>query len=143
MTSINGGVPPRQPDEGEPSECLAGDSLDFIDQTVARITDAEMDEHLREVLDQGGHAPGGRRDDQQRERGIDDMDPSAAFSRCARRGVTASYVASANAESLGERLRQAKEAIRAVRRRDPARLSTKAERAWRLPAHEAMSLKES
>jgi hypothetical protein len=32
-----------------------GDVLDFIDRTVAQITGAEIDGHLREVLDQAGY----------------------------------------------------------------------------------------
>jgi hypothetical protein len=43
---------PRQPDEDEPIEELLGDVLDLVDETVARITDAEVDEHLRTALSQ-------------------------------------------------------------------------------------------
>jgi DNA-directed RNA polymerase specialized sigma24 family protein len=46
----------RQRDEDEPLEDLIGDVLDLADQTVARITDAEVDEHLRAVLTQSGYA---------------------------------------------------------------------------------------
>ena len=47
---------PRQPDEDEPLEHEAGDVLDFIDETVAQITDADVDEHLRRVLDRAGYS---------------------------------------------------------------------------------------
>ena len=55
MTSINHGMPSRQPDENEPRDHTDRDILDFIDQTVTRITDADVNEHLREVLDQAGY----------------------------------------------------------------------------------------
>jgi len=35
-------------------EHLSGDALDLVDETVARITDAEVEEHLGRVLDQSG-----------------------------------------------------------------------------------------
>lgn len=55
MTSDNHDMPPRQPDENEPLDHPARDVLDGIDETVARITDANVDEHLRKVLDQAGY----------------------------------------------------------------------------------------
>ena len=55
MTSINHGMPSRQPDENEPRDHTDRYILDFIDQTVTRITDADVNEHLREVLDQAGY----------------------------------------------------------------------------------------
>jgi nucleotide-binding universal stress UspA family protein len=45
---------PHQPDDREPSEHAIGDELDFVDKTVAKITDAEVEEQLRRVLDQSG-----------------------------------------------------------------------------------------
>jgi ERCC4-related helicase len=54
MTSSNDDMPPRQPDENEPLDHPARDVLDFIDETVGRITDAEVEEHLSKVLDQTG-----------------------------------------------------------------------------------------
>ncbi len=50
--TTNDDMTPRQPDEGEPREELRGDELDLVDETVARITDAEVNEHLRKVLHQ-------------------------------------------------------------------------------------------
>jgi hypothetical protein len=52
----NDDTPPRQPGEDEPLEHDADDVLDFIDKTVARITDADVDEHLRKVLNQAGYS---------------------------------------------------------------------------------------
>ena len=48
MTSTNDDTPPRQPDENKkkPLDHPDRDVLDFIDETVARITDAEVEEHL-------------------------------------------------------------------------------------------------
>jgi hypothetical protein len=58
MTSASHDTPPRQPDENEPLDHPDRDVLDFIDfidETVARITDADVDEHLRKVLGQAGY----------------------------------------------------------------------------------------
>ena len=54
--TTNGDMTPRQRDEDEPLEELVGDVLDLVDETVARITDAEVNEHLRKVLNQSGYA---------------------------------------------------------------------------------------
>jgi hypothetical protein len=51
--TTNGDMTPRQPDDTEP---LSGDELDLIDQAVARITDTEVNEHLRRALNQSGHS---------------------------------------------------------------------------------------
>jgi vacuolar-type H+-ATPase subunit H len=56
--TTNDDMNPRQPDEDEPIEDLVGDVLDLVDKTVARITDAEVDEHLRKVLSQSGYTEG-------------------------------------------------------------------------------------
>lgn len=49
---------PRQPDDREPlNEHAAGDELDLVDETVAKITDAEVEEQLRRVLDQSASVP--------------------------------------------------------------------------------------
>ena len=53
--TTNDDMNPRQPDEDEPIEELLGDVLDLVDKTVARITDAEVDEHLRKALSQPGN----------------------------------------------------------------------------------------
>jgi cell division septum initiation protein DivIVA len=53
--TTNGDMTPRQRDEDEPIEELLGDVLDLVDKTVARITDTEVDEHLRKVLNQSGY----------------------------------------------------------------------------------------
>lgn len=57
MTS-NDDINPRQPDEDEPIEELLGDVLDLVDKTVSRITDAEVDEHLRKALSRSGYTEG-------------------------------------------------------------------------------------
>jgi hypothetical protein len=61
MTNANNDMPPHRPDENEPHDQSARDVLDFIDEAAARITDADVDKHLRNVLDQTGyrrrHAP--------------------------------------------------------------------------------------
>ena len=46
---------PRQPGKDKPLEQLPDDAVDFVDETVARITDAEVNEHLRKVLSQAGY----------------------------------------------------------------------------------------
>lgn len=55
MTSANHDMPGRRPDEGEPAVPPARDDLDFIDEAVAGITGADVDEHLRKALDQAGY----------------------------------------------------------------------------------------
>jgi outer membrane protein OmpA-like peptidoglycan-associated protein len=52
--TTNGDMTPRQPDGEEPVEQLFGDVFDLVDETVARITNAEIDEHLRRVLSKKG-----------------------------------------------------------------------------------------
>ena len=54
MTSANHDTPPRQPDENQQTD-PARDELDLIDETVAQITDADVDERLRNVLSQAGY----------------------------------------------------------------------------------------
>jgi hypothetical protein len=53
--TTNDDMTPRQPDEGEPLEDLLGDEIDRVDQAVARITDAEVNERLRKALSQAGY----------------------------------------------------------------------------------------
>jgi vacuolar-type H+-ATPase subunit H len=53
--TTNDDMTPRQPDEGEPLEDLLGDEIDRVDQAVARITDAEVNERLRKALGQAGY----------------------------------------------------------------------------------------
>lgn len=55
MTSANHDMPPRQPEESKPADKPAPDVLDFIDETVARITDTDVDDRLRDVLSQAGY----------------------------------------------------------------------------------------
>jgi cell division septum initiation protein DivIVA len=50
MTAPHDKIPRHPPDEGEPIEHIPGDALDYIDQIVAQITPAEIEEHLRKVL---------------------------------------------------------------------------------------------
>jgi hypothetical protein len=52
--TTNDDMTPRQPDENEQLE-LVGDPLDLVDEIVARITDADVYEHLRKVLSQSGY----------------------------------------------------------------------------------------
>jgi hypothetical protein len=62
MTSTSNDMPPRQPNENEPADHPARDELDIIDEAVARITDDDIEKHLRQVLDRAGcrsgRAPG-------------------------------------------------------------------------------------
>jgi hypothetical protein len=53
MTSTSNDMPPRQPNE--PADHPVRDELDIIDETVARIADADIDKHLRQVLDRAGY----------------------------------------------------------------------------------------
>jgi NAD dependent epimerase/dehydratase family len=52
--TTNDDMTPRQPDENEPLEQI-GDELDLVDETVARITNTEVNEHLRKVLSRSGY----------------------------------------------------------------------------------------
>ena len=54
--TTNDDMTPRQPDEGEPLEDLLGDEIDRVDQAVARITDAEVNERLRKALSRAAFA---------------------------------------------------------------------------------------
>lgn len=56
MTSTNYGAVPRQQDASDPLDD-ARDLLDEIEETVARITDADVERRLREVLDRTGYRP--------------------------------------------------------------------------------------
>ena len=53
--TTTGDMPPRQPEDDEPVDQLFGEVFTLVDETVARITDAEVDEHLRRALNQSGH----------------------------------------------------------------------------------------
>src|SRR5690348_343647 len=53
--TTDGDMPLRQQDENEPLEQVFAAVLDLVDKTVARVTDAEVGEHLRRVLNQTGH----------------------------------------------------------------------------------------
>jgi hypothetical protein len=53
MTSTNGDKFPRQPDK--PLHPPDRDDVDLIEETVAQITDADIDKHLRNVLDRAGY----------------------------------------------------------------------------------------
>jgi cell division septum initiation protein DivIVA len=69
-----------QPDESEPLEQLFADVFTLVDKTVARITDAEVDEHLRSVLNQSGHSgpPAGQpAEPGDKQARPDDMDTAA------------------------------------------------------------------
>lgn len=56
MARTNGDMPQRQPDRDKPRDPPDRDDLHIIDETVARITDAEVDEHLLNVLAQAGYS---------------------------------------------------------------------------------------
>lgn len=55
MTSANRDMPPQQPHENPPADNPARDELDLIDETVAQITDADVDERLRSILSRAGY----------------------------------------------------------------------------------------
>jgi hypothetical protein len=61
--TTNDDLPPRQPEENEPTGDKIVDEVDLVNESVARITDAEVNEHLRRVLSQSGYTgqPAGRR----------------------------------------------------------------------------------
>jgi cellulose biosynthesis protein BcsQ len=58
MTDTSNGMSSHEHDENQPPDRPARDVLDSIDETVAQITDAEVNEQLRNVLDQTGHRYG-------------------------------------------------------------------------------------
>lgn len=55
MTSTSSNTPARRQDGHKPADHHNRDVLDVIDETVARITDADIDEHLRRVLERAGY----------------------------------------------------------------------------------------
>jgi len=104
--TTNDDMPPRQPDEDESLEKLLGDVLDLVDQTVERITDAEVNERLREVLSQSGYT--GQLTDPWPPHRIElncSMDAGIASEHHAGADLTAA--ARANAKLSSERLQQA------------------------------------
>src|SRR5260370_20922818 len=52
----NGDMFPCTPGDRDTPDRVIRDELDAVDETVAKITDAEVEEQLRRVLDQSGHA---------------------------------------------------------------------------------------
>ena len=56
MTRINDDMSQHQPDKDKPLDPTGRDDLHIIDETVARITDAEVDKHLHNVLAQAGYS---------------------------------------------------------------------------------------
>jgi DNA-binding transcriptional MerR regulator len=56
MTRTNGDMPQHQPDTDKPLDPADRDDLQIIDETVTRITDAEVDKHLHNVLAQAGYS---------------------------------------------------------------------------------------
>src|SRR5690242_4290817 len=54
--TTNDDMSPRHPSDCDTPDRVIGDDLDAVDETVAQITDAEVEEQLRRVLDQSGHA---------------------------------------------------------------------------------------
>jgi vacuolar-type H+-ATPase subunit H len=55
MTESNLDMPPGQPDDSEPHDYLARDALDFIDETVARITGDDIEDRLHKTLRRTGY----------------------------------------------------------------------------------------
>jgi hypothetical protein len=55
----NGDMTPRQPDDQEPLAQLFGELFDLVDETVERVTDDDVEEHLRRVLGQTGYGSPG------------------------------------------------------------------------------------
>src|SRR6266851_7883642 len=55
--TTNGDMTPHRPDDQEPLARLFGEVFDLIDETVTRITDGEVEDQLRRVLDQPGRPP--------------------------------------------------------------------------------------
>ena len=104
----NDDMPPRQPDEDEPLEHEAGDVLDFIDETVAQITDADVDEHLRKVLDRAGY----RTDPSLRFNSIMEFQAGSSQDNMADLIAAAARM---QVEPWRERLRQAQQAIEDAR----------------------------
>lgn len=66
MTGINPATPAGQPDDSEPR-----DVLDFIDETVARITDDDIEDRLHKTLRHAGYG--------QQQHTAADLDFRAAF----------------------------------------------------------------
>jgi RNA polymerase sigma-70 factor (sigma-E family) len=118
--TTNDDMTPRQPDEGQPPEQLLGDALDLVDETVARITDAEVSEHLRTVLSQSGYAS--QLAAFWQPRGMDvsltDLPNSMSAAVAPEYGTATDIIATAwaNARLSSERLRQAQEALEVATR---------------------------
>src|SRR5579871_5600175 len=55
MTSSAHDNSPGQPDEGEPDDSRTKDIIDYIDESVASITDADIDDHLSKALRLAGY----------------------------------------------------------------------------------------
>ena len=53
--TTNGDMSPHRPDEHDPLEPVPDDALDRVDETVAKITDATVEEYLRRVLNESGY----------------------------------------------------------------------------------------
>jgi RNA polymerase sigma-70 factor (sigma-E family) len=108
---------PRQPDENEQLEELFGDALDLVDETVARITDAEVNEYLRKALGQAGYT--GRLTGLWQPGSTDVPDVLADLTDpiVLGPGTVADMVAAAkaNAKLSSERLQQAQEALEVAR----------------------------
>lgn len=100
-------------DRNEEPQIPPRDELDYIDQAVARITDADIDAHLRKVLSQSGPGP--------KPPGLQDYnitaairglcDPALAFGELANLASAAAAVEAAAAQQL----RRAREAVEAAR----------------------------
>jgi hypothetical protein len=112
--TTNDDMTPRQPDEDEPIEKLFSDTLDHVDETVARITDAEVNEHLRKVLSQSGYT--GQLTDPWPQDRIE-LDYSMAAGIAAEHRAIADLAATArvNTELSSERLQQAQETLEVAR----------------------------
>jgi glycosyltransferase involved in cell wall biosynthesis len=120
--TTNDDMTPRQPGEDEPLEQLFSGVFDLVDKTVARITDAEVNEHLRMVLSDSGYTSAEQLTGlwqplRSESETFADLNCSMDAAITPKQGSIADLmaIAQANAKVSGERLRQAQEALEAAR----------------------------
>ena len=114
MTPDRDMTPGQPPGEDESAEHTPRDALDYIDQTVAHITDAEVEEHLRRILDQAGYRP--RLDDACLASADLVCCPAAASGACSHSALADAIAAMRREADLSyEQLRSAREAVEAAR----------------------------
>jgi F0F1-type ATP synthase membrane subunit b/b' len=119
--TTNDDLPPRRPDETGPAAGKISDEIDLIDESVARITDAQVNEHLRRVLRRSGYIgqPAGHWAPDRIGAPLVSMGFSMGTVITPEQGVIADLVANArtNARLAGERLQQAEKALEDARRK--------------------------